>query len=209
MSNSYAYIAFKECIETLIKKLPKFVSEEGVPIVEFDSNEKDFYALVVILSHAEIESYFEQVASELIHESARKFFKENIIDFNLGYLMFRLVKNSTHRDKILELSNKKLNNFINSITDIYLDEIVDKNHGITSEKVEWIFKSIGKEDLYTDFCDNTQLYINELKSRRGDYVHKSISTRIQEEIDPKGLHDSLNLILREIGKFDFKLKIGK
>ena len=200
--NSNAFKSLKESIDNLIKKIPPYQLEDGTPIIEFDETQKDLYTLVVILSHAEIESYYEEVADEIIHISGNKYFDDSVIDSRLAHLLYRLYRVKDFNTKLSQLCDKKINNYINEVTDFYIKNVIEENHGTSSEKIYWIFYAIGLEKEYQDYSDMVDYYIEEIKNRRGTFVHKSLKYRIKEEIKPKDLHTQLVTILKEIEAFD-------
>lgn len=203
--NSTAYINFRVYIDKLRSKLPIYEYDDKLPIMEFNEPDKDIFTLIVILAHAELENYFEDIAYEIVHKSTAKFFKTGEIDNPLANLMFRMNGNEHFRKHIKLHESKNVNNYIDKITDIYSTYVLKANHGITFEKVYWIFQSIGKDKLYKDFNDDMYLVIDDLKAIRGKYVHTSIRYRIQEEINPKSFDKNLNEIVQKIQLFDESL----
>lgn len=200
MSNALIYL-----LKNIAKHKLKIPMDKTLLGTDYDDDELDNYRLAVILLHAELEVYFEDLASEIITQSvSNNFFKKRFIDYPLSNLMFKIHKKLVVKDDVTNDLNKKINSYISQISDYFVKEIVDWNNGINKDKLKNIYDLLGMHFIF-----ESTLY-QELNSRflkltelRTQYVHKKYEKRfIANAITPKLLIDIISFIEDKISELD-------
>ncbi len=188
MANSHRY-------NQLLKRVNK-IEASYIPTIRQSGNytnkEQDDIRAYVLLTHAEIESYFEEVAEEKVKKAFRNWQatrqKSNVL---LALMAFN---GNDYRENEIEIRiNKALTSYIHSLRN---------NHGIKEANILNILLPAGFE--YTDI-DSTWLgTINSFGSNRGLLAHSA--ARVQQPLDPVILRNMVTQVVSEIANIDEKLK---
>jgi len=168
---------------------------------DYTKKESDLIRSYVLLSHAEIESYFEDIAESKVQKalfywiSSRK--KSNCL---LSIMAF--CSEEINWGKIQKTNKEKLDFRINKVTNHFLNKL-NNNHGIKSENILNILLPIGIESHELD-----QTWLNTMDnfgSKRGQFAHMSSS--VQSQIDLVTEKNNINKsILPEIENIDLLVK---
>ena len=189
MSNT---IRFKKLIKriTIIEKsyLPPIR-----PTGDYSSKEKDDMRAYLLLIHAEIEFYFEEIAKETVKNAVNKW-----------------TANSSYRSHILlsmicfckkELTTKDIHTRIYQAQN-YFEQHIKMNNGIKESNILDLLLPIG-----IDIKEVDTTWLNTISSfgtNRGSIAHTS--ARVQNPIDPSTIRSTIKLILSEMKLLDEKIK---
>ncbi len=149
-----------------------------------------------LLTHAEIEFFFEEYARTIITTFLTSWTTRGQMLPGLRYLF------------LYSPSKYDSNNFMN-IADrvrnccVYFSARIDNNHGIKQGNIISLFVPLGVTQTY---LDNAWLAtMDTFGSRRGSYAHKSFSVQVQ--IDKATELNELKNVLEGIKKLDSKLQM--
>lgn len=151
--------------------------------------EQDLSRSYIVLCHAELESYFEQVAKQLVDISINDWMISKIIRIPIAGLLAYEEKQPTA---------DKLSTVINRIVVEYKKEIDNTNHGIRRSNIDKLFKKIG---INTNEFDST--FISNLETLgigRGVVAHTSV--QVQSVINIQDNHRLITDILSGINDFE-------
>lgn len=198
MTNSHKY-------KTLLKRVD-FLNNNILPIInptgDYTQIEIDLTRSYVLLVHAEIENYLEDIVSDKIRKcfnlwiSSRK--KSSCITSVLAFcghkISFDTKRDTADKKEKIEYRIEKNIAHFNSM--IY------SNHGIKKSNILNLLLPIGIE---RHELDDTWLSIMEnFGSNRGLIAHKSLS--VQNPIDPQTERNLINnIILKELKKIDYQI----
>jgi hypothetical protein len=180
-----------------------FIESELLPPIKLSGNytkkESDLIRSYVILSHAEIESYFEDIASEVVTRSLQAWITSRRRSTCLLSIM-------TFCGEDIKWENRNDKNTIESrirVTAGHYINLLKSNHGVKSKNILKILLPIGIEE---SSLDQTWLTImDEFGKKRGSFAHSSHI--VQAQIDLKTEKDRLNrYILPEIKTLDLLIK---
>lgn len=158
----------------------------------YSSKEQDDLRAFLLLVHAEIESYFEEVSGDKAKTAFRKW-KSNKTRSNV---LLALVSYCEHT-----INEKELEVRINKALTLYI-KALKENHGIKEKNLLEILLPVGIE---YSAIDTTWLNtMTTFGSNRGEVAHSTAS--VQQPLDPVTLKDTVTLILSEIRNIDEKLK---
>ncbi len=143
----------------------------------------------VLLCHAEIEDYFESVATMLIENSYKTWREKHRSDYILTCFLLRhdkLNKNLTVDNAIFELKKDYLKNISN-------------NHGIRPSHVHGLFYPLGYND--TDFSVTLISNLDSLGSSRGEIAHIA-SYKATGIMDKETVYKKMDDIIKELEEFE-------
>jgi len=154
--------------------------------------EQDNLRAFLLLVHAEIESFFEEITEEKVKKAFKKWktnrTKSNIL---LSLVSFCNIEQTEH--SIESRVNKSLSTYIHSLK---------KNNGIKEKNILTILLPIGYEH---DRIDATWLNtISSFGMARGAVAHTS--SKVQQPLDPATLKSTVSYVLSEIKNIDENLK---
>ncbi|SHN68579.1 HEPN domain-containing protein [Desulfovibrio litoralis] len=160
----------------------------------FNSEEKDKISSFCLLTHAELEHYFESIAVSVLDKCLKEWEMRKRITHCLGYLLKAdispLQEDRQLSALISEVCHRKKGG-------------LQGNHGIKKDDIKRIYNDLG---CYKDFFGDSFLNDLDLYGKlRGDHAHKS--ARIRTQISPTDLITKIHNILAEIEVFDKKIKI--
>lgn len=188
MANSLRYIQLEnrlKSIETLY--LPPIKSSGN-----YSKKEQDNLRAYLLLVHAEIESFFEEIAEEKA-KKAFKNWKSNRTKSNILLSLVSFCSIEKNENSIECRVNKSLTTYINSLK---------KNNGIKDNNILNILLPIGYE---FQNIDTTWLNtISSFGSSRGEVAHKA--SKVQQPLDPATLKSTVTYVLSEMKTIDENLK---
>jgi hypothetical protein len=180
-----------------LAKRIKVIENSYLPATNLAGNysckEQDNLRAFLLLVHAEMESYFEEVAENKA-KNAFKAWKNNRTKSNvlLSLVSFCKVENSDH----------SLEKNINASLTAYIKKL-KKNHGIKEKNLLDILLPVGIE--YNNLDTTWLSTMTSFGSNRGEVAHST--AKVQQPLDPVTLKNTVNLILSEIQKIDQQLKV--
>ncbi|MHA8106296.1 HEPN domain-containing protein [Aquirufa sp. 5-AUSEE-100C1] len=167
----------------------------------YTKKESDMIRSYVLLSHAEIESYFEDIADSKVRKALSEWMskrtKSNCLLAIMSYCTEEINWNN-----LKKTDKDKLDYRISLVTRHYLNKLIG-NHGIKSTNLLSILLPIGIESSEIDpSWLNT---MDNFGSKRGQFAHTSSS--VQSQIDLVTEKNNLNnSILPEIRNIDILVK---
>lgn len=195
MTNSARHKKLLSRISFIEKNLLPEIRTSG----NYSKKETDLIRSYVLLAHAEIEAYFEEIATEKARKSLTYWIDGkkssncviSIMSFCGGELNW---ENKEDKVKIQSRVNKTIMHYINSLK---------KNNGIKSSNIKDILLPLG-----IDCNDLDQTWLNvmdDFGKLRGSFAHTTHS--VQSQIDLKTEKDRINeQILPEISRLDILIK---
>lgn len=176
-----------------------------LPAIKINGNytkkESDLIRSYVLLCHAEIESFFEDIAESKVQKALTAWINSRKKS-NCLLAIMSFCTEEIYWKKIKKSSKEKLDFRINRVTNHYLRKL-NNNHGIKSGNLCSILLPIGIE---SDELDQTWLNtMDNFGSKRGQFAHTSSS--VQSQIDLVSERNNINnLILPEIANIDLMVK---
>lgn len=188
MSNSIRFNQLIKRISVIEKNYLPTIKASG----NYSNKEQDDTRAYVLLVHAEIESYFEDIAEEKVKKAFQTWQvnrqKSNVL---LSLMSFNCVEYK--EQEVEKRINKALTSYIHSLRN---------NHGIKETNILNILLPAGFE--YNDI-DTTWLgTINSFGANRGAVAHSS--AKVQQPLDPVILKSAVTQIIREMKNIDEKFK---
>ncbi len=183
----------------------KFLEENLLPNVKISGNytkkESDLIRSYVLLSHAEIESYFEDVALEKAKKALQKW-KTNRTKSNCLLAIMSFCTSEVGWDKTKKEKKEKFDYRVIRVVRYYTEKL-NNNHGIKADNVKSILLPIGVEESQID-----DTWLNTMESfgaQRGLIGHSTIS--VQQQIDLVTNKNNINNnILPTIKQLDLLIK---
>jgi hypothetical protein len=197
----------KRLIELRRRMLPKKFSPTG----DYSERQKDHARGYRLLVHAEIESYIEDIAKEVILNAIRKWDdsgkpSQTIIAFLACYHSSWNPDDIETQSEVIKLAkNRKcmgdcVKDIISAAVGQYMDQL-KKNNGIKKKDLQRILVPTGV-DLTT--VDQTWLTnLDNFGEARGIVAHKTARANI--DIDPKSEHDSIKELMSGLKDLDVVL----
>lgn len=120
---------------------------------------------LLVLGHAELESFFESLAFDLLESSLQIWEKENFVNYNLAALLFNTSCNKLKEDLFSDIPKEAVKKYKNNI--------LEKNHGIKKKDLINLYRPIGYN---LDKIDNDKIKklieaLDFLGGRRGESAH--------------------------------------
>ena len=166
------------------------------PSGHYSKKQKDAIRSFLLLSHAELEYYFEEVGKNI----AKKALDEWLLDHNFKskvLLYLSVFINTTERIKQADTAEKK----IKAIVGQYFINLKN-NNGIKEDSIVNILCPIGIE---YDEIDNTWLNtITSYGTSRGEIAHTSARAQVLQ--DPADILSDVNYLMAELSTLDIKIK---
>lgn len=182
----------------------KLIEKNLLPRIKISGNytkkECDLIRSYVLLVHAEIESYFEDIAAEKVKKAlegwsaSRK--KSNCL---LSIMAFCPMDSTFEKDA--NTKTNKLDFRVHKTVNYYLAQL-EKNHGIKEQNLLDILLPLGIEINRIDATWLTTM--DDFGKRRGFFAHTASS--VHSIIDLATEQNSINLILPEIANIDLMIK---
>lgn len=144
----------------------------------------------VLLCHAELESYFENVATLLINNAYSLWLCKKISNYNLTCFLLRYKNKPTKTLKVdCEIFETK-KNYINDISN---------NNGIKSDNIHKLFYCLGYND--DDFSVTLISELSSLGVSRGEIAHLS-SYKATSLVDKLTIYSQIDRIMDELVSFE-------
>lgn len=184
----------------------KFIENNLLPQEKISGNytkkEKDLIRGYILLIHAEIEAYFEDIAKQVVSNAKAKWItnrqKSNCLLSIMAFCSNEIKwENDPHKNNIEHRINRTTGHYTNGL---------NGNHGIKSNNIKNILLPIGIEEIQLD-----QTWLNTMDdfgAKRGSIAHSTHS--VQNPIDLKTEKDRINIqIIPEIKALDTIIKALK
>lgn len=188
MANSQRYIQ----LENRIKVIEKLYLPSIKPSGNYTPKEQDDIRAYLLLVHAEVESYFEEISEKKAKEAFRKW-KDTRVKSNVLLSLVSFHENKISEHDIEVRVNKALSSFIYGLR---------HNHGIKEANVLAMLLPVGFE--YSEIDTTWLNTITSFATSRGEIAHTA--ARVQQPLDPSTLKATVQQILSEIKLIDEKLK---
>lgn len=189
---------------TKLKKRIKFLEDnmlpQSRPTGNYTVRERDQIKGYLLLAHAEIEAYFEDIVKARVQKSHRKFQASNIIDGCLSSLLafpgneLNYEANQPHALDIAHRIGRAVGHF---------NSLVNKNHGIKKVNIHALVLPVG---IPFSELDTTWLAVmDNFGTLRGEIAHNALA--VQNLVDRNTLVNTINTqIIPEITRLDSILK---
>jgi hypothetical protein len=161
----------------------------------YGPRQRDYTKAFLLLVHAELESYFEDRARNLVTLAQEQYQRKGICPPVLSRL---LLYHQATKDGLEAVSQRAVEKAVN----YYLNHI-DNNHGIRERNLLTMFLPLGMS--HTDLDAQLVSACNQLAQKRGQFAHASFKTH--QQVDPKTERDNIrNNILPELKNLEIRLK---
>jgi hypothetical protein len=188
MANSARYTKLSRRIEVIESSYLPIINSFG----NYSSKEQDDLRAYLLLVHAEIECYFEEISEEKV----KKAFIEWQSNRKKSNILLSLVTFSE-----LVLNQNELESRVNKALAHYISKL-KMNHGIKEKNILEILLPVGLE---YQSLDTTWLNtMSSFGSQRGVVAHSA--SAVQRPLDPATLKSTVTLILLEIKRLDELIK---
>jgi len=183
MANSLRY----DQLEVRLKELEINLLPPTNATGNYSNAEIDLTRAFCLLSHAEFETYLEDILKEIVRHSFNEWKADST---KISPLLFNLVCNYKLKKDVKENAETLIHQAVKNI-----EEVVEKNHGIKTHNIEGLFKPIGYS------IDETLVTVlHNYGKTRGDIAHTSFKT--QQLLDPVTEKNNVTQIKDELKKFD-------
>ena len=155
---------------------------------------------LLVLGHAELESFFEELALDLLMSSLDIWETEGLINYNLGALLFNSPVKMQENDLFSDMPSKSIKK--------YKEETIEKNHGIKKNNLNNIYAPIGYNlNSIQDQKINQLIYMLDfLGGKRGESAHHNQCSIHNPISFPDLINIFQNDILNELDSFIVFLK---
>lgn len=185
-------------IDSFIELNPGYDSELGLSF----SGKTDLLLSrsLLVLGHAELESFFEELALDLLISSLGIWKTEGLINYNLGALLFNSPVKMQENDLFSDMPSKSIKK--------YKEETIEKNHGIKKNNLNNIYTPIGYNLNSIQDQKINQLIgtLDFLGGRRGESAHHNQCSIHNPISFPDLINIFQNDILNELDSFIVFLK---
>ncbi|MYW22494.1 hypothetical protein GTY48_02170 [Bacillus thuringiensis] len=178
----------------------------GKPVIDLNPKELDMCRGYRVLCHAEVESYLEDRALELLNHSRINWFRDKKINTSLLSLFahYKFLDNpeiNRYQD-VEERSNNrkymKLDEKIGKICADFKEEKIKMNHGLKQKNLINLFVPLGIDVFELDTAWLSTM--DSFGSRRGETAHTSVHT--QQPIDLTTEKSDLEIIKHGLREMD-------
>jgi hypothetical protein len=186
-------------LQRLLTRLDKLEEHLLPPVFSltgrYAPRQRDYTRAFLLLVHAELESYFEDRARNLVTLAQAQYQRKGVCTPVLSRL---LVYHQATKDELGSVSPLAVGKAMN----YYLDHL-DKNHGIKEKNLLTIFLPLGIG--HADLDAQLIAACNQLAQKRGQFAHASFKTH--QQVDPKTERDNIRKnILPELKNLETRLK---
>lgn len=162
------------------------------PAGNYSSKEQDDLRSYLLLVHAEIESYFEEVTENKVKAAFRNW-KLNRTKSSVLLALVSFCEHAITEQDLEDRINKALSSYIHKIK---------KNNGIKEKNILEILLPVGIEYGAIDTAWLSTM--TSFGTNRGEVAHSTAA--VQQPLDPVTLKGTVTLILTEIKKIDEEFK---
>ncbi|HBX5730756.1 hypothetical protein I4178_25570 [Klebsiella pneumoniae] len=208
MVGSTRFITLQERLDELRRHL---LPAEFSPIGEYDPVQLDMAKGYRLLTHAEFESYLEDISKDTVlyalqQWSRNKTPSKTIVSFLAAYHSCWSVGDEQSNQELIELSRGRTNpkDSLREIMNIASKQFMDRissNHGIKAKNFKSLILPTGVD---IDELEPQMLpKLDSFGSKRGEIAH--LSAKVNQQINPKDELDDVNFILTCFRELDEKL----
>lgn len=208
MAESERFNTLQERLEELRKHL---LPAEFSPIGEYDPLQLDMAKGYRLLTHAEFESYLEDISKATILYALQKWDGNKtpsmtIVSFLAAYHSCWSIGDDQSNQELIDLSRARANpkDSLKEIMNIASKQFISKissNHGIKSKNFKSLILPTGVD---IDELDPDMLpKLDSFGSKRGQIAHQS--SKVNQQINPKDELDDVNFLLKCFRELDLKL----
>nr|WP_321352973.1 HEPN domain-containing protein [uncultured Methanoregula sp.] len=187
-------------LEKSINYLTGFLLPSQKPSADYSLEELIRMRSHRILIHAEIESYFEDIAVDKIRTAAAEYKMTK----KTGPVLAALFACSQRQTpvKLPDTHNKNRNFFENRLDEesTIFHNMVKNNHGIHQNNILQLLLSIGVCE--TEIDQTLLIDLDQLGTQRGEFAHTSISNKTKQKFDPSIERNRIKLWIPVIQKID-------
>lgn len=162
------------------------------PTGAYSNKEQDDLRAFLLLIHAEIESYFEEISENKV-KTAFKNWKINRSKSNVLLSLVSFCGDDIHSKELEDRIHKSLTFYISKLK---------KNHGIKEKNILDILLPVGIE--YNSIDATWLNTMTSFGTNRGEVAHSTAA--VQQPLDPVTLKNTITLIMTEIKKIDQEIK---
>ncbi|MGV1166194.1 HEPN domain-containing protein [Enterobacter asburiae] len=208
MVSSERFIALQERLDELRRHL---LPHEFSPIGEYDPVQLDMAKGYRLLTHAEFESYLEDVSKETVLYALQQWRRNKkpsmtIVSFLAAYHSCWAVGDEQNNQELISLSRARTNpkESLSEIMNIASKQFIDKigaNHGIKAKNFKSLIfpTGIDIDELEPEMLPK----LDSFGSKRGEIAH--LSARVNQQINPKDEFDDVTFLLECFRTLDEKL----
>lgn len=155
---------------------------------------------LLVLGHAELESFFEELALDLLMSSLDIWETEGLINYNLGALLFNSPVKMQENDLFSDMPSKSIKK--------YKEETIEKNHGIKKNNLNNIYAPIGYNlnSIQNQKINQLIYMLDFLGGKRGESAHHNQCSIHNPISFPDLINIFQNDILNELDSFIVFLK---
>jgi len=176
ISGSRRYKELEFRLQELQQRLLSFIGNPPASKLSYSPTELDFTRAYVVLAHAEIETFCEEIAIRRVNLSKAKYDRANVLGPVLRKLVFyHVAKKGRSWQDILNPPSAIINSACIAYT-----RVVRDNHGIKRKNLENILFPIGIHDAHLNPTWLAQM--DSFGVKRGELAHRS--SRAQQPPDP-------------------------
>lgn len=188
MANSRRYNQLSQRITTIETLYLPAVNASG----NYSKKEQDDLRAFLLLIHAELESYFEEISESKVKAVFRNW-KLHRTKSNVLLALVSFCENAITEQELEVRINKALASYIHKLR---------KNNGIKEKNLLEILLPVGIE---LSAIDSTWLStMTSFGTNRGEVAHSTAT--VQRPLDPITLKSTVTLILTEVQRIDEKIK---
>ncbi|CAJ1252773.1 hypothetical protein JMT68BKPX_JMT68BKP_01245 [Klebsiella pneumoniae] len=208
MVSSERFLALQERLDELRRHL---LPPEFSPIGEYDPVQLDMAKGYRLLTHAEFESYLEDVSKETVLLALRQWKKNKkpsitIVSFLAAYHSCWAVGDEQNNQELISLSRARTNpkESLSEIMSVASKQFMDKisaNNGIKAKNFKSLIfpTGIDIDELEPDMLPK----LDSFGSKRGEIAH--LSAKVNQQINPKDEFDDVSFLLECFRALDQKL----
>ncbi len=208
MAESERFIALSNRLDELRSHL---LPTDFSPIGEYEPLQLDMAKGYRLLTHAEFESYLEDVAKDTVLYALQQWNRSKkpsmtIVSFLAAYHSCWAVGDDQNNQELIELSRGRTNpkESLKEIMDIASKQFINKigtNHGIKAKNFKSLILPTGID--INEFEPEMLPKLDSFGSKRGEIAHSS--ARVNQQINPKDELDDVNFLLDCFRQLDLKL----
>ncbi|CEQ21377.1 HEPN domain-containing protein [Paraclostridium sordellii] len=198
MNSRHNYRARYRALKSRLKELEKHYIKSFYDKDPFEltPRQHDLARGYRVLCHAEIESYLEEIATDLLKYSVDQWNINKKVTITMTAMLTYFHK-TEKKDKLGTMFNQGATNFKR--------QVIEKNHGIRSDNIKKLFRPLGIDidELDSAWVSTLDTY----GSRRGETAHTS--ARAQQVIDLRAeKQDLVNIVegIEALEQLIFNLK---
>ncbi|WP_147707686.1 HEPN domain-containing protein [Microvirga massiliensis] len=163
-----------------------------------------------VLAHAELETYFEERASEIAQSAWKAWKRKRYVSRPALYLLAFSGREMQKPPQSLRAPDKNKEKAWPELIDIqerlkrataeFIDRAIKDNHGVKEANLLSMLLPIG---FTQEMCDETLLAtLNDFGSLRGEAAHAGAASHVTKGVDPKDEYDRVQMIISGLEPID-------